>query len=178
MIIPVANIYWALTVYKPGRLVHEFMLVCKHPVNSSYFHSECTQGHTAARDGIRIQISSQAKGLWSGISPLSASAQSGLCMTLIVFVCMKQNVCLPKEMLLCFVIWREELWVLWNSVTHSRWLCVTKDINLQDRLGQEGQLGLGTGPCCLQLIGSAGLTSQHLLTWHSSDVGRGQTLSF
>lgn len=51
--------------------------------------------------------------------------------------------------------------------TLSGRLCVTEDINLQDRLGQEGQPGLGIGPCCLQLIAFAGPTSQHLLTWHS-----------
>lgn len=42
--------------------------------------------------------------------------------------------------------------------TLTGWLRVTKDINLLDRLGQEGQLGLGTGPRCLQLIGSTGPT--------------------
>lgn len=119
MIIAVTNIYWALTVYKPGRPVHESIVVCKHPVNSSYFHAGCTQGHTAAKNRIRTEISSQAKGPWTVIGPLSACAKSGLFMTLIVFLCMKQNVCLPKEMLLCLVIWREELWVVWNSVTHS-----------------------------------------------------------
>lgn len=113
MIIPVANIYWALTV-------HEFIFVCKHPVNSSYFHAECTQGHTNAKNRIRTEISSQAKGPWTVIGPLSACAKSGLSFHDTDSIFMPETKCvLAKRMLLCLVIWREELWVVWNSVTHS-----------------------------------------------------------
>lgn len=94
-------------------------------------------------------------------------------MTLIVFLCNeakfvfhKRNVILP-----CHLKGRALSCLKFICTLRASRLYMTKDINLWDRLGWEGRLGLGTGPCCLQLIGFTGSTSQHLLTGHSWDWG-------